>query len=542
MEPWLLCMYALSAVRFALWRWFVSADPAPSQIDRWERLAVIMGATSGVLWGIGGIVLHAPGHLPCQLIVLITIAGIGSCSAYMSAPLPYAVLAFVYPSLALSASPFFLEGDAVHLSLGIAALALMPLQRQLTLRVCNSLVESMNVRLRNTELVQRLREQKDAAEHANIAKSRFLAMASHDLRQPLHALGLFVQALQESPLAAAERQIVGHVRRTVEAMEELFDSLLDISRLDAGIVRPRPTTFGLGPMFDRLRSEFGPIARQKGLSLRVMKTSAYVRTDSSLFERIIRNLLCNALQYTDRGGVVLGYRREGEHLRVEVCDTGRGIPPDKHREIFREFLQLEAAGCERRTGLGLGLAIVERLARLLDHKLHVSSIPGKGSAFAITVPRGSEQDLAQSRRADLVTVLDLTGVLILVIDADPTVCQAMEALLGKWNCAVVTALSGPQMKDKVAGLRRAPDLIISDYGSGSAEQTLAGVDLLRTEFNADIPALLLTGDTDNDWSCDDPTLGLPILHKPVNPARLRTLITNMLRLDEAAKEQARCAG
>jgi signal transduction histidine kinase len=531
----------LSGVRFALWRWFLSASPAPSQIDRWERVATIMAGTAGVLWGIGGIVLHVPGHLPCQLFVLIAIAGLGFCSVYVAAPLLPALLAFVYPSLVLTAVPFLLDGDAVHLGLGVATLLFLPVLAPFAGRVCRSLTESISARLQNIELMERMREQKEAAEHANIAKSRFLAMASHDLRQPLHALGLFVQALQESPIAVQERQIVGHIRRSVEAMEGLFDSLLDISRLDAGIVRPCVETFGLGAIFDRLRSEYGPIAHQKGLSLRVMKTSAYIRTDPSLFERIVRNLLCNALQYTDRGGVVLGCRRRGEHLSIEVCDTGRGIAADKHHEIFREFFQLDAPERDPRKGLGLGLAIVERLARLLDHELHLRSVPEKGSSFTITVPRGREEDATPNRAVEFATVFDLTGVLILVIDADPDVCQAMEALLGKWNCAVITALSGAEMQDKVAGLRRAPDLIISDYSSRSAAQALAGVELLRTEFNSDIPALLLTGDTDPNWAREPQAGGLPVLHKPLNPARLRTLISNMLRIEATADEQ-RCAG
>jgi CheY-like chemotaxis protein len=289
-------------------------------------------------------------------------------------------------------------------------------------------------------------------------------------------------------------------------------------------------------MFDRLRSEYGPIAHQKGLSLRVMKTSACIRTDPSLFERIVRNLLSNALQYTDDGGVVLGCRRRGEHLRIEICDTGRGIPTDKQHEVFGEFFRLEAPECDRRKGLGLGLAIVERLARLLDHPLHLSSIAAQGSSFGITVPRGREEDCTQSRAIEFATVFDLTGVLILVIDADPDVCQAMQALLGKWNCAVITALSGAEMKDKITGLRRAPDLIISDYSSRGAAQALAGVELMRAEFNIEIPALLLTGDTDPNWASDYQAGGLPVLHKPLNPARLRTLITNMLRIEEAGSE------
>jgi CheY-like chemotaxis protein len=392
-----------------------------------------------------------------------------------------------------------------------------------------------------TELLR----QKEAAEEANIAKSRFLAVASHDLRQPLHALGLFVQALQESSIAAQERHLVGNIRRSVDAMEELFDALLDISRLDAGIVRPGFETFGLATLFDRLSFEFGPVAKQKGLSLSVMKTSVYICSDPTLVERIVRNLISNAIRYTDRGGLLLGCRRQEGGIRIEVWDTGRGIPAEKHREIFREFAQLDAVDQDPHKGLGLGLAIVERLAKLLDHEIRLRSIPGKGSVFSVAIPRGREEDVIANTAVEHTTAFDLTGVLILVIDSEPAVRQAMEALLGKWNGEVITAASGAEMKDKLPLVLRVPGLIISDYrprapATLGAGPTLAAIDMLRGEFNTEIPAVLLTGDTGTEHSArDQEVAGLPVLQKPLNPAKLRTLIANLLRIDE--KERTRRA-
>jgi CheY-like chemotaxis protein/anti-sigma regulatory factor (Ser/Thr protein kinase) len=333
-------------------------------------------------------------------------------------------------------------------------------------------------------------------------------------------------------------------------MEELFDALLDISRLDAGVVRPRFETFGLASVFDRLSFEYGPIAKQKGLSLRVMKTTAFVCTDASLFERIVRNLLSNAVRYTDRGGIVLGCRRQDGGLRVEVWDTGRGIAPEKHREIFREFAQLDATDRDTRDrdprkGLGLGLAIVDRLAKLLDHEVRLRSVPGKGSVFSVSVPRGREQDVIAATAVEHTTAFDLSGVLILVIDSEPAVLQAMETLLSKWNCDVIAASSGEEMRDKLALVRRVPSLIISDYrprapATLGASPTLAVIDMLRGEFNSEIPAVLLTGDTERS-ARDQEVAGLPVLHKPLNPARLRTLIANLLRMDEAHESQRRAS-
>jgi signal transduction histidine kinase/CheY-like chemotaxis protein len=536
--PWLICVYILSVARFVLWRWFRSANPGTSRMRRWGALAIAAAGLSGLLWGIGGILLHDRTSLSHQLFVLVATTGLGFTSTYMTAPLLPAFLAYVCPSFLLSAIPFLLDGDRVHVAIGIATLVLLPIVVQFATRVSRTFLESVNVRLQNTELMEQLRHQKDAAEEANIAKSRFLAVASHDLRQPLHALGLFVQALQESSIAAHERHLVGNIRRSVDAMEELFDALLDISRLDAGIVRPRFETFGLATLFERLNFEFGPVAKQKGLSLSVMKTSVYICSDPSLVERIVRNLVSNAIRYTDRGGLLLGCRRQEGGLRIEVWDSGRGIPPEKHREIFREFAQLDAADRDPRKGLGLGLAIVDRLAQLLDHEIRLRSIPGKGSVFSVAVPRGREEDVIANTAVEHTTAFDLTEVLILVIDSDPAVRQAMEALLGKWNGEVITAESGAQMKDKLPLVRRVPSLIISDYrprapATLGAGPTLAAIDMLRNEFNTEIPAVLLTGDTATERSArDQEVAGLPVLRKPLNPARLRTLIANLLRIDE----------
>lgn len=542
---WLAAVYVLSLCRFALWRWFRHVNPGVLDMRRWRRLAISAGAASGLLWGAGTIVLHDPTSLPHQLFVLLATTGIGFTSTYMTAPLMPAFLAYVVPSYVLSSLPFLLDRDRFHVLIGILTLLVLPLIIQFARGVSRAFLESVHVRLENMQLLTELREQKEAAEEANVAKSRFLAVASHDLRQPLHALGLFVQALQESSIAADERHLVGNIRRSVDAMEELFDALLDISRLDAGMVRPRVETFSLASVFERLTFEFGPLARQKGLALRAVSTSAYIRTDPTLFERIMRNLVSNAVRYTDRGDVLIGCRREGEQVRVEVWDTGRGIPADRHREIFREFSQLEAAGSADRKGLGLGLAIVDRLSRLLGHEVRLRSHPGKGSVFSISVSRGLEDEAIANPAVEYTTAFDLSGGLILVIDAEPAVRQAMEALLTRWNCDVVTAASGPEMMSKLSTLHRVPSLIMSDYRPSVAagvNPALAAIEMLRGEFNSEIPALLLTGDPRTGSAAGDQDVaGLPVLQKPLNPARLRTLIANLLRSEKAEERPRRAS-
>jgi signal transduction histidine kinase/CheY-like chemotaxis protein len=474
--------------------------------------------------------MHVHGALPYQLFVLLVTVGLAFSSAYLTAPYLPAFVSFVCPTFILASIPFFLDGDALHVGIGVTVLGALPLVIRYAKAVCAVFLEALAVRMRNTELVEQLRAQKRAAEEANVAKSRFLAVASHDLRQPLHALGLFVQALQDSVLPAHERQLVNNVRRSLDAMEELFDSLLDISRLDAGAVRARTETFPLATLFERLRFEYAPVAHQKGLSLTVMKTSVYVRSDPTLLARIVRNLVANAVRYTEHGGVVLGCRREGDAVRIEVWDSGPGIPADKRCLVFQEFTQLDNPERDRRKGLGLGLAIVERLARLLGHSVTLRSVVGKGSVFAVTLPRGRKEEHVPAHSGAISSgAFDLTGVLVLVIDDEAAVREGMEVLLRKWGCEVVSAESGAEMRECAGALQRMPDFIISDYRLARAETGAAVVEMLRSEFNADIPALLVTGDTGAERYREGDRGGLPILHKPLNPARLRTLMANLVR-------------
>jgi CheY-like chemotaxis protein len=313
-------------------------------------------------------------------------------------------------------------------------------------------------------------------------------------------------------------------------MEDLFNALLDVSRLDAGIVRPRIATIALAPLMERVRVEYEPVALQKDLVLRVVHNSLFVRSDPVLLERIMRNLVANAVRYTDRGRVVLGARRTAGVVRIEVWDCGRGIPKDKHREIFQEFRQLENPQRDRRKGLGLGLAIVERLVKLLEYPLELRSQLGRGSVFAVTVPRGRREDFVPGEAAGQIVVdRDVANSLILIVDDEPDVRDSMLALLGKWRCEVIAAESCGQMLEKLVAIKRLPDLIVSDYRLSGGENGIDVVARLREEFNAQVPALLITGDTGLEQLREAEESGLHVLHKPLNPSRLRALIANLRR-------------
>jgi two-component system, sensor histidine kinase len=539
---WLGVAYLWSALRWLLWVAYRRAQPSAADMPRWGARLAVAALFSGLLWGFAGAAFYLPGSLSYELFLLVVTLGLTFVSAYISAPYLPAFNAFAYPTFILSSLPFFmagvLNGDTPRLALACLVLfVLLPLMRRYAALQSRAFFESLDLKLRNAELLDELRAQKSAAEEANIAKSRFLAVASHDLRQPLHALSLLAEALHEAKLPPHERHIVANVRRTVDVMEELFDELLDISRLDAGVITARVETFALAPVLDRLRMQYAPIANRKGLSLRVRSTAICVRSDPILLARILGNLLANAIRYTDRGGIVLGCRRERDGARIEVWDTGHGIPADKHAEVFQEFAQLENASREPRKGLGLGLAIVARLAQLLEHRVGLRSAPGKGSLFAVSLPRARAEDCV----VEFAATLDLSAVLALVIDDEPEVRHATAALLGRWNCQVISAGSSAEMMARLDTVPKVPDLIVCDYRLGDDDNGAALIRRLRGEFNSDIPAVLVTGaaqliagDLERE-AANDPGGALPVLYKPLNPARLRTLIVNLLKESRARR-------
>jgi two-component system, sensor histidine kinase len=531
--PWLVAAYVICVIRVALWRWFLRSNPDTSELPRWGRYAVVCAALAGVIWGAAGIVLNIPGNLSYQAVVLLVTIGLAFTSTYLAAPYLPAYRAFMYPTFALSVLPFLFGGDVWHVAIGLGTLAFLPLVLRYAARVCAELRASVDVRLQNAELVEELRAQKKAAEEANVAKSRFLAVASHDLRQPLHALELFVQALEDIQLPAHAHQLVGNVRRSVNSMEELFDALLDISRLDAGAVRARLENLPLAELFERLSFEYAPVAKQKGLALRVVNTSVYVRSDPTLLARIVRNLVANAVRYTERGQVTIGCRRRGAQVRIEVWDTGPGIAPEKHALVFQEFTQLGNPDRDRRKGLGLGLAIVERLAKLLEHDVELRSRVGKGSVFSLTVPRAQldDQEILDPR-AELTAHFDLAGRLALVVLSDVADRNSIMERLTAWSCEVIAAASGAEILARMGALGRPPDLIIADEPA-CGESGSAVVEMLRNEFNADVPALLVS--VTGPGAPGVVRGGLHVLHKPYRPGQLRTLINNVLH---APVEQA----
>ena len=374
-----------------------------------------------------------------------------------------------------------------------------------------------------TTLNDELGRAKAEADEANISKTRFLAAASHDILQPLNAARLYVTSLMERQSGDENGRLVSNVDASLEAVEEILGALLDISRLDAGAMKPEVTAFAIGDMLRQLELEFAPLAREKGLDMAFMPCGLAVRSDRRLMRRLLQNLISNAVKYTPRGRVLVGCRRRGAQLEIGVYDTGLGIPGSQQRSIFAEFHRLDhGTGVAR--GLGLGLSIVERIAKVLDHRVDLHSEPGRGSHFWITVPIAetalSEPFVAPSRRA---AAGNMFGLPVLCIDNEPKILEGMQTLLSGWGCKVMTA---PSLARAVVGIDEqawAPSVLLVDYHLDDGNGIAAIVEL-RRRFGAELPAILITADRSEGVREAARAGGIPIVNKPVKPAALRALL------------------
>lgn len=378
------------------------------------------------------------------------------------------------------------------------------------------------------EATAELRAQKQAAESATLAKSRFLAAASHDLRQPLHALSLLVEALQERVPPGEAKRLADHIASSASTMESLLNALLDLSRLDAGVVEARPECFPLNRVLENVERQFAPLVSIKGLSLSVRATKAWVYSDPALLERILANLISNALRYTDTGGVLVGARRvQKDWIRLEVWDTGKGIPPEFQARIFEEYFQLANPERHRDKGLGLGLAIVSRLARLLGSQVLLHSRMDHGSCFHLRFARCHARRIEQAKPVQSGITIPLEHALVAFIDDDETILEAMVEVFDQWGVALAAGEDGDQVRRELEELGRAPDLILSDYRLKDGRTGIEAIATLQEAFGP-LPAALLTGDTAPETIQAIRQSGLPVLHKPLKPAKLRAFLAHLL--------------
>jgi signal transduction histidine kinase len=537
---WFAASVANQISRLVLLRLYNRAAPNADDAPRWGNYWLVGAVISGVLWSSTLWLFFSP-DAPQQQIVLmsllVSVCGVAVAITSMHLPSYYA---FLFTTLLPVIARYILEGGRYDLLIAFIVTVLMVALWKVG-RNFNALIErALRSRYANEVLSKRLEAQnvelsqaRDRADQASRAKSQFFAAASHDLRQPLHAMGLFAAALLAKAREPDVANLVTSISSSVEALEGLFNELLDISKIDSGKVKPEITDVSVTALFDRLRMDFEPEAFDRGLSFRMPSRSAWVRSDPILLERILRNLISNAMRYTRTGGVLVSTRLRKGELRFEVWDTGMGIAPDDQARIFEEFVQLANAERDRRKGLGLGLSIVQRLAALLGHPVSLSSRLGRGTVFRVDVPMGRAPVIRVAAARAERSQTDLGGRCILVIDDEASIVDGMSALLGSWGAEALIAGTAAEAMAQVNARDSPPDLIIADYQLRDGEIGPEVVSAVRRHFGIEIPAILVTGSATPERLEEARDLGHHLLLKPVMPAKLRTLI--QFKLKEAVK-------
>jgi two-component system, sensor histidine kinase len=534
---WALYIVACAVAHIALRHGYARCKPDSSRWKLWADWFVIISLAEGIGWGWASVSLVGnSGQFSLEMVVMIvTLSVAAGAIPTFSSYLPAFFALFLpttVPSLiwAIQTRSIFPEATVMYLMMAIFVIGL----GVLGVRANRNFNELVRLRIKAAELAVDLQAQKEVAERASLAKSQFLAAASHDLRQPVHALGLFVSALRAvSGLPTAASRILDRMEVSTSAMGDLFSAILDISRLDAGVVEVRRQAFALQPLLDRICQDFAEEAADKSIVLHQQATGAVVFSDPHLVERILRNLVSNAIRHSDQGRVVVGCRKRGKAVRLEVWDTGEGITPENQQRIFQEYVQLHNAERDRTRGLGLGLAIVRRLSELLNCELSLRSHVGRGSCFSICLPL-AEVSAASPLAATEDSHVVAEGALVLVIDDEAAVREAMDALLTGWGYAVLTVASGDDALTEVVQHKACPRIIICDYRLRGEENGITVIRRLQAECKAPVPAVLITGDTAEDRLIEARTSGLVLLHKPVHNSKLRAVIVNSMRSSNQA--------
>ncbi|HHJ17628.1 MAG TPA: response regulator [Gammaproteobacteria bacterium] len=526
---WCLWIWLLYGGYWLLYRRWRKADPDDSAMPAWATPYIALAWLSTLSWGLAGVLFFYPDSFVHQamLLVLLTIgsAAIMATSTVYS-PTFYPVVLMLTP---LSARMAY-EGGVLYLSLAAGLLVFTLMLIFLHRNTHRAYAGTLRQRFLNEALAEEMTGLKDIAERANTEKSRFLASASHDLRQPLHALGLFLGELRERIDDPVMRdRLLQQMGASIEAMTELFDALLDMSRFDTGAVQPELRNFRVDHLLQGLEQEYTARAAARGLTLRRVSCNAVIRSDPLLLRRILRNLIENAIRYTETGGIVIGCRRDGEGIKLQVCDSGIGIAEQQLEKIFSEFYQLNNPERDRHKGLGLGLAVVKQLAGLLGHEITVRSQPGKGCLFSLRVPSSSLETDESVHEIDNGTFTDrLESACVLIVDDDDAVREGSRGLLEVWGCVVLTAATIEEALHEIALSSRQPDVMVTDFRLRDQVSGIQVINRVRSSTGMHIPAIMITGDTAELGTEALRESDITLLHKPVNPGRLGTLLRFLL--------------
>lgn len=552
-----LAVYALGAAAcWAVWQYVWRRTPDVYSAEQSYGVIQTLALMSGLLWGLGCSWLFQPESGAVTLGMVCLLGGLsgGVLSGVGVRARMYWLVCL--PMTAGLAGALLHQGSQVNPVLPIALLVLMVSNGIFARNVERQIGSAIELRLENLTLIEQLRQRTHAAEQANLAKSKFLANASHDLRQPVHALNLFLESLSSTALDARQEIIVTHAKAASRASRELLDTLLDFSRIEAGVMQPKPTCVPLAGLLRQLEDEFGPQADSKGLVYRSRDCLDAVHSDASLLLVILRNLVANAIRYTERGGVLVAVRSRGANKVIEVWDTGIGIDPIYHESIFQEFQQIANQERDHRKGLGLGLAIVQRLVQVMALELTLTSRPGRGSVFCLRLPCAPPclklAEMAASTPSAAFGLLTnmgtdanpLQGRKVLLVDDEIMVLEGMRALLGEWGCIV---LAFKDIEGAVQYVQRFEegvppfDLLITDYrlengitGGQVIQAVRAALQMSHRDCTQQPPSIIITGDTDPSRILQAQSVGAMLLHKPVETQALHQAITTIFSMEKNA--------
>lgn len=519
---WFLALTLSCSARLFLARRFRQAQITLEDYARWGHYYALAIVATSLVWSSALWVLASPEYLEYEMLFLTVLVAMCIGASHASTTYLLAGQAYTIPAMTVFVIFCLLKGTALFYGLAILA--------SLYAVMMNVVGKDSNKRFLE---IQRLRYElatkKEEAEKANIAKSKFLAAASHDLRQPLHALTLFTTALKEKISYPDVAKIVDNIDKSVDALQGLFNALLDISKLDAGSLQVQKENVELANILEPIVTEFSAEAAKKGLQLNYHASREHVDTDPGLLSRIVRNLISNALRYTESGSITIEAKAVGEQLHLSVADTGRGIPKDQQEEIFKEFVQLHNPERDREKGLGLGLAIVHRLIGLLGHSLHLESAPHRGSCFTVKLPRAPKR--AENRKTEItiapINISNNGELNVLVIDDEASVREGAIALLETWQYKVLACADAESGMAAIQEQNFLPDVILADY---RLQKNLTGVQAIE-EINRflgkKISAAIITGDTAPDRIREAEASGYLIMHKPFKPMQLRAFLNRV---------------
>ena len=529
----IIAILSASLVQRKIQRVFFNSDAIEDE-NAWERKEVIISSVEGLIVSTGAILLldlNQPLVVYAIAFLIVSAAFAGALTLVASIKTYYGwVLVLLLPlviKLGLSGNSFYMIIAALW-ALGGASSAVLVANN-----LHKSFLSTLELRFENLDLLEKFKHERNRAEQASSDKTRFLASASHDLRQPIHSMGLFSDALENELDKPVQFELMNRMKESIGAMDELLYSLLDVSRLDAGVVETNIEPVLTNHILDKLMVTFSPQATLKNIDLQLECPSCCaVRSDVTLLENVLRNILSNALKYTEQGTVKIRCKQSSESVSISIQDTGIGISEENQEKIFDEFYQAHNPERDRTKGLGLGLSIVKRTCELLGHKLSFQSEQGKGSTFTLELEVADISDIELSNETNLPTLKTLNAS-VLVIDDELMVLKGMEDMLQRWGCAVLLAESEGDALIQLQKNGGRVDLIIVDYRLRDGKLGTDAAAAIRTAVSDQhLPIIVITGDTGPDQLIEIQQGGYHILHKPVTAVRMRTLMQNLLRLSE----------